>query len=80
MVHHGAPVAPTQEFVSLVTNYTMLPEYEERRRAIVRRAQALALRKFTWAHVATRVTVALREAMGALPTASSATCPADAAR
>lgn len=50
------------EFVETVTNYTMRPEYEARRQAIVRRAQALAFKKFTWAHVAGRLEDALFEA------------------
>ena len=44
-------------------NYTQRPEYEAKRLAIVRRAQVLALHKFTWDHVATRVEGALRAAM-----------------
>ena len=44
-----------EEFEEIVTNYTTRPEYEERRAAIVRRAQALARRRFAWEQVAARM-------------------------
>ena len=44
----------------LVYNFTMGgPVYEAKRLAIVRRAQALVRKKFTWQHVAERVAAAL---------------------
>lgn len=51
------------EFIELVLNYTTRPEFEQKRLAIVRRAQAMALRKFTWAHVTETVERALRDAI-----------------
>lgn len=74
---HALMFSSIPEFVALVTNYTQKPEYEERRRAILRRAQSLALRKFTWAHVAARVASALRESLGAsaVARASETSCP-----
>ena len=61
------------EFVEVVTNYTTRPEYEARRLLIVKRAQELAVRKFSWDHVAERVDKVLRDAIGrpALPMAPS---------
>lgn len=53
-----------EEFAQIVVNYTTLAEYEPRRLAIVRRAQALAFKKFTWAHVAGGVEEALLYATG----------------
>lgn len=50
------------EFIELVLNYTTRPEFEQKRLAIVRRAQAMALRKFTWAHVADTLERALHDA------------------
>ena len=50
------------EFIELVLNYTTRPELEQKRLAIVRRAQAMALRKFTWAHVADTLERALHDA------------------
>ena len=49
-------------------NYSR-PEFDERRRAIVRRAQALVLRRFTWDHVAERIEGALRGAVAVAPRA-----------
>ena len=53
--HHAVMFESVAEFVDVVTNYTSRPEYEARRAAIVRNAQALARRKFSWSHVAERV-------------------------
>ena len=58
---HVAMFSTLSEFESLVANFSR-PEHEARRLAIVRRAQALALRKFSWEHVADRVEGALRAA------------------
>jgi len=49
------------EFIDLVTNYTTRPEYEDRRRAMLRHAQELAFRRFSWHHVARRVEAVLRK-------------------
>ena len=49
--------------VDIQSVFSITPAYEARRLAIVRRAQELALRKFSWAHVAERVERVLREAM-----------------
>jgi hypothetical protein len=46
----------------IVLNYSR-SEHEARRLAIVHRAQALVLRKFTWTHVAERVGTTLRGAV-----------------
>ena len=50
-----------EHFEDIVTNYTTRPEYEARRMAIVRRAQALARRRFAWEQVAARVDRVLRD-------------------
>ena len=52
---HVAMFSTLPEFEALVINFTKRAEYEERRRAILVRAQELALRKFTWDVVAHRV-------------------------
>ena len=61
---HGRTVVmfdSLEEFEEIVTNYTTRPEYEERRAAIVRRAQALARRRFAWEQVAARMDRVLRD-------------------
>ena len=50
-----------EEFEEIVTNYTTRPEYEARRMATVRRAQALARRRFAWEQVAARMDRVLRD-------------------
>ena len=50
-----------EEFEEIVANYTTRPEYEEKRAAIVRRAQALARRRFAWEQVAARMDRVLRD-------------------
>ena len=57
---HVVMFSTLAEFVDTVVNYTSLPEYEERRLAIVQRAQELAFRKFSWMHVAKKVETVLR--------------------
>jgi hypothetical protein len=57
---HVVMFSTLAEFVDTVINYTSLPEYEERRLAIVQRAQELAFRKFSWMHVAKKVETVLR--------------------
>ena len=64
---HAVMFESVPEFIELVLNYTTRPDYEQRRLAIVRRAQAMALRKFTWDHVAEAVERAIHEAMRASP-------------
>lgn len=49
-----------EEFVEVVTNYTRRPEYERRRLAIIRRAQALARRRLSWRQVAASVDAVLQ--------------------
>ena len=60
---HVAMFDSIAEFVEVVTNYSTRPEYEAKRMAMVQRAQAIALKKYTWLHVAERVEDAIREAM-----------------
>lgn len=57
---HVVMFSTLAEFVDTVINYTSLSEYEERRLAIVQRAQELAFRKFSWMHVAKRVETVMR--------------------
>jgi len=59
---HVVMFSSVPEFIDVVANYTTLPEYEERRLAIVQRAQELAMKKFSWLHVAQRVEHVLRKA------------------
>lgn len=54
-----------EEFIAIAVNYTQRPEYDERRLAILRRAQAFALKKFSWAHVAEKVEGTLLQAVKA---------------
>ena len=58
---HVAMFDTLAEFEELAINFTK-PEHEARRMAIVRRAQLLAFRKFSWHHVGERVEGALRAA------------------
>jgi hypothetical protein len=60
---HVLMFSTLSEFNELVINYTQIQEYEPRRMAIVRRAQALATRRFTWAHVAERLDNAIHAAI-----------------
>jgi len=53
------------EFVEVVTNYTTRPEYQARRVAIMRHAQELAVRKFSWGHVAEKVDRVLHDSVRA---------------
>lgn len=53
------------EFVEVVTNYTTRPEYQARRIAIMRHAQELAMRKFSWGHVAEKVDRVLHDSVRA---------------
>jgi len=59
---HVVMFSSLPEFVEVVTNFSS-PEYEARRLEIVRHAQELALRKFSWLHVAKRVDSVLRKAV-----------------
>ena len=63
LVHERTVVmfSSLEEFEEIVTNFTTRPEYEEKRAAIVRRAQALARRRFAWEQVAARVDRVLRD-------------------
>ena len=56
---HALMFASLDEFEETVLNLTRV-DFEPRRRAIVARAQELAFRRFSWAHIAARVEAVLR--------------------
>jgi len=51
------------EFVDIVTNYTLRHEYDAHRFAMVRRAQEVAFKRFTWTHVASRIDRVVHESI-----------------
>jgi len=57
---HALLFSTLSEFEDIVYNYTRRPEYTRARMQIVARAQELAVRRFSWFHVASRIEEQLR--------------------